>query len=119
MALAAQNVPEQKALGQGSLSVQPASCVALHQGRTCFAQLSLNWQTPGAGDFCIYLKDSHQLVHCWNNSRGNLVSFEFESKKKIVFQLVKKGHKNVLAETSVDVSWVHKATPRKRRWRLF
>ncbi|WDD98499.1 DUF3019 domain-containing protein [Thalassomonas actiniarum] len=101
------------------LSVQPATCVALHQGRTCFAQLSLNWQSTGAGDFCIYLKDSKQPVRCWKNSRGNLTSFEFESDKKVVFQLIEQGKNHVVAETSVDVSWVHKAAPRKRRWRIF
>ncbi|WP_281560751.1 DUF3019 domain-containing protein [Thalassomonas sp. RHCl1] len=101
------------------LSVQPATCVALHQGRTCFAQLSLNWQSTGAGDFCIYLKDSKQPVRCWQNSRGNLTSFEFESNKKVVFQLIEQGKNHVVAETSVDVSWVHKAAPRKRRWRIF
>ncbi|WDE05987.1 DUF3019 domain-containing protein [Thalassomonas viridans] len=104
---------------QPVLSVQPATCVALHQGRTCFAQLSLNWQTSGAGDFCIYLKDDKQPVRCWQNSQGNLLSFEFESNKKVVFQLIEQGKQHVVAETSVDVSWVHKAAPRKRRWRLF
>ncbi|WDE11280.1 DUF3019 domain-containing protein [Thalassomonas haliotis] len=108
-----------KAQAQPVLSVQPATCVALHQGRTCFAQLSLNWQSTGAGNFCIYLKDSKQPVHCWQNSRGNLINFEFESNKKVVFQLIEQGKNHVVAETSVDVSWVHKAAPRKRRWRIF
>jgi len=104
---------------QPIFTVQPATCVALHQGRTCFAQLSLNWKTTGAGNFCIYLKDSKQPLHCWQNSRGNLLNFEFESDKKVVFQLIEQGQKQIVAETSVDVSWVHKAAPRKRRWRLF
>lgn len=107
------------AQAQSVLSVQPASCVALHQGRTCFAQLSLNWRSTGAGDFCIYLKGNKQPVRCWKNSQGNLINFEFESNKKVVFQLIEQRKNHVVAETSVDVSWVHKAAPRKRRWRIF
>jgi len=100
-------------------SAKPASCVALRQGRTCFAPVSLIWQAPKLGNYCIVEQDSNNTIACWNNSKSNTATFEFESKTKRVYQLIHKGEQAVIAQTSIDVSWVHKASPRKRRWRLF
>ena len=101
------------------LTVTPANCVALHQGRKCFAKVSLSWQVKTPGDFCIYQKVQNKVIQCWKNSRGSNTQFEFESSEKIEYQLVTVNRSEVLAETVVEVSWVHNATPRKRRWRLF
>ena len=37
-------------------TAKPANCVALHQGRKCYANVSLQWQVPQQGNFCIYQK---------------------------------------------------------------
>ncbi len=100
-------------------TVTPANCVALHQGRKCFAKISLSWQVNTPGDFCIYQKIKNKVIQCWKNSSGSNAQFEFESSEKIEYQLVTVNKNEVLAETVVEVSWVHSATPRKRRWRLF
>ena len=102
-----------------SFNAQPANCVALRQGRKCYAQVSLQWHVPKLGNFCIYQKDIDSPIKCWTNTRKNQLVFEFESSEKIAYQLISTDNKKIIAETSVDVSWVHKATPRKRRWRLF
>jgi regulatory protein YycH of two-component signal transduction system YycFG len=60
-----------------------------------------------------------QNIKCWKSSNGNEIIFNFESNKKIEFQLMSSKDKQVIAETAVEVSWVHEATPRKRRWRIF
>ena len=100
-------------------TAKPANCVALHQGRKCYAKVSLQWQVIEQGNFCIYQKDNSKVIQCWKNSNGNQVQFEFESNIKLEYQLIAVEKNNVIAETAIDVSWVHKATPRKRRWRLF
>ncbi|MDO6444454.1 DUF3019 domain-containing protein [Colwellia sp. 1_MG-2023] len=100
-------------------TAKPANCVALHQGRKCYASVSLQWQAPQQGNFCIYQKMSNKVIQCWKNSNGSQVQFEFESSTKLEYQLVAIEKNHVLAETAIDVSWVHKASPRKRRWRLF
>jgi hypothetical protein len=102
-----------------TFTAKPANCVALHQGRKCYARVSLQWQVPQQGNFCIYQKVSNKVIQCWKGSNGNQVQFEFESSVKLEYQLVAIEKNRVLAETAIDVSWVHKATPRKRRWRLF
>ncbi|WP_448566530.1 DUF3019 domain-containing protein [Thalassotalea ganghwensis] len=102
-----------------SFNAQPANCVTLRQGRKCYAQVSLQWSTPVKGNFCIYAKNEHSPLKCWQNTNNEQVIFEFESGEKIVYLLTSSDDKKVIAKTSIDVSWVHNAAPRKRRWRLF
>ena len=100
------------------LQVKPGMCVALNQGRTCFAQITIQWSAAINDNFCIVQKQSKQEIKCWKNSKGSSISFEFESNESLTYQLVNTKDET-LAETTVDVSWVHKKSPRKRRWRLF
>jgi hypothetical protein len=115
----------QLTLSNMSFSALPANCIALRHGRTCYANVTLNWSSHVKQDYCIYIKQSQavstplQSIKCWKNSTGNQVIFNFESNKKIEFQLISSKDNQVIAETAVEVSWVHKATPRKRRWRIF
>jgi hypothetical protein len=104
---------------QVQFSATPGNCIALHQGRKCFARVALFWQTSTSGNFCIYQKIQNKVIQCWKNSRGSTTQFEFESSEKLEYQLVSIDQNRVLAETVIEVSWVHKATARKRRWRLF
>ena len=106
-------------------SAQPANCIALRHGRTCYATVKLNWSSAIKQDYCIYVKQAETekalltSLQCWKNSMGSEVIFNFESDKKIEFQLISSKDKQVIAETAVEVSWVHKPTARKRRWRIF
>lgn len=102
-----------------SLSALPAKCITLTQGRECFATITLTWQAPKKGNYCIYQVGRGKAVDCWSNEQKNLTTFEFESSKTMQYQLVAYDHDQVVAQTSIEVSWVHKASPRKRRWRLF
>lgn len=106
-------------------SAQPANCIALRHGRTCYANVSLHWVSATKQDYCIYIKQGEsnsaqlQSLKCWKSSRGAQVIFNFESNQKIEFHLVSSKDKKIIAKTAVEVSWVHKASPRKRRWRIF
>jgi len=99
------------------LTAQPTSCITLHQGRECYTNITLHWQSIDVDDYCLF-QEKKQL-RCWKNSRNNMASITFESSENITFYLVKRDSDTVLAETTITVGWVHKATPRKRRWRLF
>jgi hypothetical protein len=108
-----------------AFSAQPANCIALRHGRTCYASVKLNWSSHIKQDYCIYIKQPKtdntplQSIQCWKSSGGNQIVFNFESNKKIEFQLISSKDNQVIAETAVEVSWVHKPTARKRRWRIF
>jgi hypothetical protein len=99
-------------------SAQPAMCVALTQGRTCYANVKIEWSVEKPGDFCIVQKAPKQHLKCWTQTDGNVFSFEFQSNESVTYQLINPNNE-LIAETTIDVTWVHKKSPRKRRWRLF
>ena len=107
----------QKDASNTTLTAQPASCVTLHQGRECFANITIDWQSTDIGDYCLY--QDKRIIHCWQNSNQNTTSLTFESSENITFYLMKRTSKAIMAQTTITVGWVHKGTPRKRRWRLF
>lgn len=102
-----------------ALLAQPAKCVTLTQGRTCFATVTLRWQAPQNGNYCIYQSGELAALQCWQAQQSDTMVFEFESNKTIEYQLIALEHNRIIAQAQVEVSWVHKASPRKRRWRLF
>lgn len=107
----------QDVVADTTLTAQPKSCITLHQGRNCFAKVTIRWESRDVGDYCLF--QAQKMLHCWQNSEGNKMSFTFESNENITFYLVKSTNNKVIAETTITVGWVHEATPRKRRWRLF
>ncbi|AZQ83242.1 DUF3019 domain-containing protein [Colwellia sp. Arc7-635] len=102
-----------------NLSAMPAKCITLTQGRQCFASVTLRWQAPVKGNYCIYQEGKKQALDCWYNQQQNTTTFEFESSKSLQYKLVAYDQDQVIAHALIEVSWVHEASPRKRRWRLF
>jgi hypothetical protein len=101
------------------LNIKPTKCITLHQGRQCFTQLTINWHSAIKGDFCLFQQDVSQSIKCWRNTQGEHFLFEFESNKKMAFELRNNVTNQIIATTAVDVSWVHKKNRKKRQWRLF
>lgn len=101
-----------------TFTAQPTICVTLTQGRTCYATVTLEWNAEKKGNFCILQKVSTKQLKCWKHTKNKILSFEFESNESITYQLIKDNNE-LVAETTVNVTWVHKKSPRKRRWRLF
>lgn len=101
------------------LSALPAKCITLTQGRQCFATVTLRWHAPVKGNYCIYQVGQNKALDCWYNQQQNTTTFEFQSSKTLQYKLVAYDQEQTIAYTHIEVSWVHKASPRKRRWRLF
>ncbi|PKI13898.1 DUF3019 domain-containing protein [Colwellia sp. 12G3] len=97
----------------------PEQCVTLRQGRDCFATVELAWQSPSKQSFCLYQEGKKQQLGCWQDNDNVQIKIEFESNKSIKYQLRAVSDNKIIAETQVEVSWQHKNTTRKRRWRLF
>jgi hypothetical protein len=97
----------------------PEQCVTLRQGRACFATIELQWQSSSKQSFCLYQEGHNKQLGCWQNNNKVQIKVEFESNKSIKYQLRTISDDKVIAETQVEVSWQHKNTSRKRRWRLF
>jgi hypothetical protein len=102
-----------------SFTALPEQCVTLRQGRACFATVELQWESPSKQNFCLYQEGKKKQLGCWQNNNNVHIKIEFESNKSVKYQLRSLSDDKVIAETQVEVSWQHKNTSRKRRWRLF
>jgi len=97
----------------------PEQCVTLRQGRACFATVELKWQSIAKQSFCLYQEGKQKQLACWQDNNDIQIKVEFESNKSVKYQLRTITDDKIIAETQVEVSWQHKSTSRKRRWRLF
>ena len=97
----------------------PEQCVTLRQGRDCFAEINIHWQSHSKKTLCLYQKGLEQHIKCWYNNDSANITIEFISNKNVDYQLRSLSDNKLIAETQVKVSWLHKSSARKRRWRLF
>lgn len=102
-----------------NFAAQPAQCVTLRQGRDCFATIQLTWQSENSQSICLYQQGKEQALKCWQGLTRAQYALEFESNESVIYQLRAPKNSQVIAETDITVSWLHKRTSRKRRWRLF
>lgn len=107
-----------------AFSVQPQQCVTLREGRDCFATITVQWQKPIEQALCLYQintkkADSQKQLICWPKSKKGQASIAFESSDNLTYQLRSLKGEQLVAETEIVVSWVHKKTTTRRRWRLF
>tara|TARA_B110000467_G_scaffold157762_1_gene172955 strand:- start:1508 stop:1945 length:438 start_codon:yes stop_codon:yes gene_type:complete len=102
-----------------TLSAQPDQCVTLRQGRDCFATIKLQWKTPLKQAVCLFQKGQQRKIKCWDNHDHGDMFIEFESNESINYQLRTLKGNRIIIQTQIKVSWLHKSSARKRRWRLF
>ena len=100
-------------------SALPATCITLRQGRKCFATITISLKLTKVGDYCIYQQGRVKPIRCWYNATPNVLSLNFESSQTTIYSLKNEQSQQVLATTSVKVSWAHQTITRKRRWRIF
>jgi len=121
LAVSPANAKDNEALKstQVAFTALPEQCVTLRQGRACFATVELKWQSPAKYSFCLYQEGKKKQLACWQDNDDIQIKVEFESNKSVKYQLRTVSDDKIIAETQVEVSWQHKSTSRKRRWRLF
>lgn len=102
-----------------SLLLTPARCVALHQGQTCYQQVQIFWSTSQVGNYCLYQQEHAEPLHCWQGQTQGDFAYEFAGEASRQLQLRDAG-KMLLAESTLEVAWVYKASSRRKtHWRLF
>jgi hypothetical protein len=97
------------------LKLTPDTCVALQQGRQCYATIQIHWHSQTAQDLCLYA--GPRKLQCWRASQSGQQRYEFVAAASEQIQLV--GAEGVMAEAVIKVNWVQKNTKVKRHWRLF
>ncbi|PCK31773.1 DUF3019 domain-containing protein [Pseudoalteromonas piscicida] len=103
----------------GILHAVPSKCVALNQGRTCYADVKVTVNAPNEGDYCIRESLSKKILQCWAKTDSFKYDLDFSSDESLSYELISKQSRDVLAVTTIEVNWVHKVKTKKRRWRLF
>ncbi|NQZ86887.1 MAG: DUF3019 domain-containing protein [Colwellia sp.] len=102
------------------LTIVPEQCVALLQGQACYVTVELNWQTPVAGNYCLYSSLNTHPIQCWRDKKMGRLKQEFVSKNNIEFFLQKLSTKENIANIEIKMAWVHKKKGRPRTsWRMF
>ncbi|MCF2857843.1 DUF3019 domain-containing protein [Pseudoalteromonas sp. SMS1] len=104
---------------KGILNATPSKCVALNQGRTCYADVVFEISAPQAGDYCLRESESKRILQCWANTASFAYTLSFGSAESVSYELISKAQSDTLAVTTIEVNWVHKVRAKKRRWRLF
>ncbi len=97
------------------LALTPATCVALQQGRLCYATVHVRWQSATPQDLC--LQAGTQKLYCWPTGREGQWRYEFAEYDGQQLQLVSPD--GIQAQATISVNWVQKNPRVKRHWRLF
>jgi len=112
------------ATDQVDFKVQPQQCVTLRQGRDCFATINIHWKQTNQQSLCLYqvkknnINQKRQLM-CWKKAQQGQARIDFQSSDNLTYQLRTLEDDQLITESEVVVSWLHKNTTRRRRWRLF
>ena len=97
----------------------PYTCVALREGRNCYADVTLSWQQPTIGNYCLRDATSKYIMQCWLKQQQGVFEYTFDSQQSISFELFDSNTAQVIATTEVKLQWVYQNRQKKRRWRLF
>ncbi|WP_394192090.1 DUF3019 domain-containing protein [Pseudoalteromonas atlantica] len=97
----------------------PDTCVALREGRNCYADIEINWQRPEIGNYCLRDATSKHIMQCWLRQKSGQFHYAFDSVETIAFELINSDSGKIIAKTHVQLQWVYQNRQKKRRWRLF
>lgn len=101
------------------IELSPSKCVALNEGRTCFADVSFILRLPEKGEYCLRELGEVTPIGCWKATATVNYLHSFAHSSTTTYELVDRSKGDVLATQTIEVNWVHKIQTKKRRWRLF
>lgn len=101
------------------LTIKPNKCIALHKGTNCYQTINFYWRTPQEGDFCLFVQNQEQPLHCWQGNGAVPFRYEFVGHQGVQFTLRSK-QSELLASAEFTVAWVYNSGKRDAGgWRLF
>ncbi|MEM0911480.1 MAG: DUF3019 domain-containing protein [Pseudomonadota bacterium] len=104
---------------QNILILSPSKCIAISEGRDCYADIQISWTLDAAKDVCLFSDLESTPLKCWNSKASAKETFELVSNSSIHFRLLDTNNDELLAESTLKVTWIYKKQQRKRRWRVF
>jgi hypothetical protein len=102
-----------------TLRLSPNQCIAISQGKRCYVDIELIWQTKVKSAYCLYSSQSEQPLLCWKQKNKGHYRNEITSNENVQF-LLKDHQNNILATTELKIAWVYRKNARSRsNWRMF
>ena len=102
-----------------ALIALPDTCVALREGRNCYADVTLTWKQPIIGNYCLRDATSKYIMQCWLKQQSGTFNYAFDSQQSISFELFDSNTSKIISVAEVKLQWVYQNRQKKRRWRLF
>jgi hypothetical protein len=115
IALVSSSAVAKQQINAVNFKLTPATCVALQQGRRCYATVEILWQSKVPQELCLHA--GAQKLHCWQLVREGRWRYEFAEYYSQQLQLISSS--GVVAQATISVNWVQKNPRVKRHWRLF
>jgi len=102
------------------LEVIPTKCLAVEQGKYCYATVKIKWQALKKNDYCLFSSMSKAVLQCWSHeSKGNM-QLDLKTKNNVLFFLRIKHSDKILISKAMKVVWVYKKNSRSfTTWRMF
>jgi len=101
-----------------SFNAIPSSCVALHRGQKCFADITLSWFSPDRALLCVFRNEEQDALICSSNARSEF-QFRYATASSERYSL-RDTSGNTLATVIVSAAWVYRTGKRSSSsWRLF
>lgn|GEM_PF-3672727 len=103
---------------QFSFNAVPSSCVALHRGQKCFADITLSWFSPDRALLCVFRNEEQNALICSSNAKSEF-QFRYATESSEKYSL-RDTSGNTLATVLVSTAWVYRTGKRSSSsWRLF
>lgn len=112
-----------------TLVASPSICELPQGTETCQQQVSLIWEVPKAGNFCLWIKEteSQQIqskpLHCWQQVFNGTHQLKVNSSEAVVFYLTRGPSQQAIATTTFSIVYPLEQRMRAKRrrgfWRLF
>ncbi len=99
--------------------LKPNSCITMSKGKDCYGDLMLTWTLQSPKNVCLYREQVGRPIFCWSKRLTGNYSGQFVLSESSKYSLVDVESKEVLFTDSIAVTWVHKESRKRRRWRLF
>ena len=99
----------------------PYLCPKLPEQKICQQSISIAWETPRRGDYCLWDKNNQTKLECWEQQWSGIIQIDFNSAFSITYQLRDSANTRTLAEVKVLVlEKLEQKLKRKRPfWRFF
>ncbi|GAA62118.1 signal peptide [Pseudoalteromonas sp. BSi20652] len=90
-----------------ALIAVPDTCVALREGRNCYADVSLTWEQPAIGNYCLRDATSKYIMQCWLKQQSGTFNYAFDSQQSISFELFDSNTSKIISIAEVKLQWVY------------